>query len=146
MAHQYQILLLLIILLFASCKQEKKAIPTTIITKKECIDNVLKLDDSLGKLRNIECKQITLSKSIKNYTKALSNLDYTSCPEVFSKTFNQHIIAWNNMIEITDKYSTHRGEMHDLFDQIEISKDSTQFKVLLKDIWNTWDNIENTTN
>jgi len=63
-----------------------------------------------------------LSKSIINYTKALSNLDYTLCPETFSNAFNQHTITWNNMIEITNKYPTLRGEMHDLFGQIETNK------------------------
>lgn len=145
MAHQYQILLLLMILLFTSCKQEKKANTTPLITKKECINNILKLDDSLGKLRNIECKQVPLSQSITNYITALNNLDYTSCPKTFSNAFKQHTKAWDKMIEVTNKYATLRGEMHDLFNQIETSKDSTQFKILLKDIWDTWENIEKTT-
>lgn len=46
------------------------------------------------------------------------------------------------MVKITDKYSGYRGEMHELFKKIESEKDSTEFKIRLKAIWNTWGKVE----
>ena len=107
-----------------------------------CVKTIIAIDDSLGKIRNHQCEEISLSETIKNYTASLRSLDYSQCPQSFSNAFMSHIDAWNNVIEVTDKYSDLRGEMHELFDQIKQTSDSTQFKSLVAEIWNTWADIE----
>ena len=39
---------------------------------QECIEYILKEDDSLGKVRNQACKKISLSKTIHQYTSDLN--------------------------------------------------------------------------
>lgn len=109
---------------------------------KECITNVFKIDDSLGKVRNHECEVKTLSVSIKNYTEGLDKIDFSNCPSDFKTAFEHHSKAWKNMVHLTNKYDHLRGEMHTLFDVIEVSKDSIIFKERLKDIWDTWALVE----
>lgn len=46
------------------------------------------------------------------------------------------------MLEITNKYPELRGEMHNLFDQLEKGNDAAEFKRYLKQIWDTWAEIE----
>lgn len=129
---------ILIFILFAySCKAEK-----TKTHSKECIEVILKKDDSLGTIRNHACEKISLSNTINQYTSSLNNLDFLNCPEDFKNAFQLHIKAWNDMTSITNNYDSLRGEMHTLFDEIESSKDSIIFKQKLKIIWDTWAVIE----
>ena len=124
-----------VMVLVLSCKsKETKAI--------DCIDHVIKLDDSLGKKRNVDCVELSLSKTIINYTDAINSIDFSQCPEDFTTAFKSHIEAWNDMIEVTDNHDNLRGEMHDLFDSIEHTKDSLQFKIYLNTIWSTWADVE----
>lgn len=46
------------------------------------------------------------------------------------------------MIPFVEKHPELRGEMHDLFDEVENSKDTNEFKPLLKEIWDTWGAVE----
>ncbi len=144
MKHRAQMALLLIMFSVASCKKDKSSKHSDLVSQKECIDNILKQDDSLGKIRNASCKQVSLSKSLTNYTNEINQFNYNNCPEIFSKAFKTHEAAWNDIMVITNKYPNLRGEMHDLFDQIEVGSDSTQFKILLKNIWDTWADVETT--
>ena len=121
------------------CKQKEKS---TVVLNKNCIDKIIKIDDSLGKIRNHECEKISLSQTITNYANSLNNLDFNDCPQHFKIAFKNHEQAWRNMISLTNNYSEIRGEMHNLFNQIEASKDSATFKPLLKNIWDTWSVIE----
>ena len=114
----------------------------SVNSPNNCIKSIIAIDDSLGSLRNNQCKEISLSETIKNYTASLTSLDYSQCPQSFSNAFKSHIDAWNNVTEITDNYSELRGEMHDLFDQIKITPDSTKFNSLVAKIWSTWAEIE----
>ncbi|MBK7854771.1 MAG: hypothetical protein IPJ79_07555 [Bacteroidetes bacterium] len=41
---------------------------------KECMNRVIALDDSLGKIRNHACEKISLSQSIKDYSAGMKNL------------------------------------------------------------------------
>ncbi|MBT8324917.1 MAG: hypothetical protein HKN99_12220 [Winogradskyella sp.] len=124
-----------VMVLVLSCKSnETKAI--------DCIDQVIKLDDSLGKKRNFDCVELSLSKTIINYTDVINSIDFSTCPDEFTTAFKSHIEAWKNMIEVTDNHDTLRGEMHDLFDSIEHTKDSLQFKIYLNAIWSTWADVE----
>ncbi|RAJ13445.1 hypothetical protein [Olleya aquimaris] len=110
--------------------------------QKDCINTILIQDDSLGQIRNNASKINSLSNSILSYTDALNALDFSNCPQPFSSAFKKHIRAWNNIMLVTTKHPTLRGEMHDLFDDLETSKDSTEFKKYLNKIWSTWDEIE----
>ncbi|WGD35174.1 hypothetical protein [Olleya sp. YS] len=125
-------------LVLISCNTQK----SDVLKQTACIDTILKQDDSLGRIRNDASKEHSLSNTILSYTDALNALDYSNCPESFSSAFKGHIDAWNNMMLITNKYPTLRGEMHDVFDSIKTTKDSVAFKIFLKDIWDTWDTIE----
>ncbi|NNC69658.1 MAG: hypothetical protein HKN90_02430 [Flavobacteriaceae bacterium] len=113
---------------------------------QECVDHIFKKDDSLGTVRNHTSEEISLSETIKRYTAALNHLDFSNCPDEFSAAFNEHIVAWNQMKDVTDRYSDLRGEMHDLFDVIDKSKDSSEFRAHLKAIWDTWEPIEKARN
>lgn len=125
-------------LFFVSCNRQKKGNNDP----SECITQILRADDSLGKIRNHECETKTLTKTIKNYAGRLSSLDFSQCPDTFSKAFKGHIKAWNEMLVVVKSHDTLRGEMHDLFDQIAISKDSIIFKEKLNAIWSTWSEVE----
>ncbi|MEZ4930947.1 MAG: hypothetical protein R2788_02290 [Saprospiraceae bacterium] len=50
--------------------------------------------------------------------------------------------AWKQMIPFVKQYPALRGEMHDLFDELEKGKDADEFKPLLKEVWVTWGAIE----
>lgn len=128
--------LLCIGFILVSCKTNDASKQT------DCINTILKQDDSLGKIRNNATKIHSISNSILSYTDALKALDFSNCPEQFSSAFKKHISAWNNMMFVTTKYPTLRGEMHEVFDKLEKSKDSTEFKRYLNKIWSTWDEIE----
>ena len=107
-----------------------------------CVKMILEKDSELGSKRNHDCESTSLSNTIDIYTQALSDLDFSDCPSSFSQAFQEHINAWIEMKEVTDGYPDLRGEMHDLFDQIRQTKDSTQFKIRLNMIWSTWESIE----
>lgn len=107
-----------------------------------CTERILKIDDSLGSVRNHACENKSLSKTIGDYATVLSNLDFTNCPANFKNAFKKHEIAWQDMIHVTKNYPDLRGELHDLFDQIEAGPDSLEFKNRLKLIWDTWAKIE----
>lgn len=139
-----QMIFLMAIMSVFSCKEGKRHNHSDLISKKKCISNILKQDDSLGKLRNESCKQISLSQSIVNYSNEINKLDYDNCPKLFHSAFKAHQTTWNEITTVTNKYPNLRGEMHGLFDQIKIGRDSTQFKILLKNIWDTWAIVEKT--
>lgn len=118
-------------LLAISCKNN-------VAENKQCIEYIIAEDDSLGKIRNHACKEQSLSKTIHQYIEALNTLDTKDCSSEFNKAFNNHKKAWLNTLVVTDNHPNLRGEMHDLFALIETSKDSAEFKILVKNIWDTW--------
>ncbi|MDJ0645873.1 MAG: hypothetical protein QNJ57_07830 [Flavobacteriaceae bacterium] len=135
----------LLLLMIFSCQKTKKE-DSIARTSEQCVTYILKKDDSLGTIRNHSCEKISLSTTIQQYTSSLNELDFSNCPEDFSKAFKDHISAWNEMTAITDRHDQLRGEMHDLFDIIEKSLDSTEFAARLKAIWDTWEPIEKAKN
>ncbi len=132
--------------ILVGCKEKQRhkspAHTASADSYKNCIETILKKDDSLGTLRNHGSETVSLSETIKNYSKALKRLDFSSCPEGFSKAFDEHISAWNQMLSVTDKYPDLRGELHDIFDQIKTTPDSMVFETRLKAIWDTWESID----
>lgn len=107
-----------------------------------CVDVILKKDSELGEIRNHACEKISLSKTIDEYVSSLEKLDYSTCPESFTNAFKNHRSAWIDTKQITNRYPELRGEMHDLFDEINKTSDSTEFKKLVKGIWDTWAEVE----
>lgn len=114
----------------------------TLQSPQDCIDSVIALDDSLGKVRNHACERISLAQTIKEYTAGMAQFDYQNCPKDFTEAFKKHREAWLAMIPLVEKYPDLRGEMHDLFDQIEIGEHSEEFEPLLESIWSTWAEVE----
>jgi hypothetical protein len=126
---------------FSSCKSGTKESPPEN-RGEDCIRIVLSKDTSLGSKRNNDCKEVSLSTTIDRYVDSLSVMDFSQCPSLFTEAFKDHIQAWKNMKQITDSFPDLRGEMHELFDQIELTKDSTIFKDLLANVWYTWEVVE----
>ena len=110
--------------------------------EKACIERVLALDDSLGTVRNEAPKEISISESIKQYTAALKGLNFEGCPPKFANAFKDHRQAWEEILIVTDKYPKMRGELHEVFDSISVSKDSVEFKTRLDKIWATWEMVD----
>ncbi len=107
-----------------------------------CMERIIALDDSLGSLRNHQCEQVSLDQTIANYAEGLEALDFSGCPPEFVSAFTSHIRAWRDMQPVAAQFPGLRGEMHDLFDQIALSPDSTVFQSRLDRIWSTWAEIE----
>ncbi len=131
------VITLFLVINFLSCNHKKE-----VKNSKKCIEYVMHIDDSLGTLRNHNSEKLTLSKTIDLYTNSLEDLSFSNCPPTFSSAFKSHITAWKNMKEVTDKYPSLRGEMHDLFDQIKTSNDSLLFEKRLTAIFSTWEEVE----
>ncbi|MTB50701.1 hypothetical protein [Lewinella sp. W8] len=107
-----------------------------------CTARILERDAELGKIRNHATEQTALSKVITDYADGLAALDFSECPEAFTRGFAAHIAAWRATTSVTDRYPELRGEMHDVFAIIEHGKDSTEFKALVTDVWATWAEVE----
>lgn len=146
-----KIIVLFFILLLVSCKDKNtnntSENATALeqieeISEKECINKILDADSKLGKERNVLCETVSLSETIKTYVAGMKALDFENCPQDFTKAFNSHIEAWNAMIPVTDNYPNLRGEMHDLFKELEKSNDSIVFTKKLSSIWDTWAIVE----
>ena len=131
-------LLLVFMALITSCRLNGTK-PTADI---KCEERILAEDSKLGKIRNYACERQSLSLTIHEYVQGLEALDFEACPAAFVTAFARHRRAWEAMIPVTDKHSELRGEMHDLFDQIALSADSTEYKTKLKAIWDTWAEVE----
>lgn len=134
------LIIILCLLVIFSCKRSKEN--KTTQNEKQCIEKVLVMDDSLGIIRNHACETIALSKSIEQYVNSLQQIDFTDCPDQFSKSFIRHEAAWLDMLEISDMYPNLRGEMHDLFDSLKTGNDAERFNELLQNIWDTWGEVE----
>lgn len=96
----------------------------------------------MGKARNHACETISLSETIRQYADAMGKINYRNCPEDFSAAFGRHQKAWLALLPVTDQYPNLRGEMHDLFAQIEAGDHAEQFKPLVKTVWDTWAEVE----
>lgn len=110
--------------------------------ERHCMNNIIRLDDSLGRFRNLQCLVDPLSKTILDYTSALQKLDFSQCPEAFRSAFHRHAKAWNDLLPIVGSYPDLRGEMHTLFKELEQSRDSVSFRTRVKTVWDTWAEIE----
>lgn len=135
------ILLAIVVVLLLSCN-ESASIDKNKAKEKDCVQHIISLDDSLGKVRNRNSKKISLSETILEYAYGINEEDFKNCSPQFTAAFNHHKESWLHMKSITDKYPELRGEMHELFDQIKEGKDSSAFKIRLEAIWNTWADVE----
>lgn len=103
---------------------------------------IIAADDSLGRVRNHACESTSLYLTIQSYADELEALEFQACPAAFKQGFSQHISAWQQLLPLVVPYDSLRGEMHDLFAQIEQSADSTNFKAGVAQVWSTWALIE----
>ena len=115
----------------------------TDLIEADCVKYILARDDSLGRIRNQACKTIPLSETIKQYVRSVNDLNFGNCPPEFKRAFESHMLAWKQMQEFTNQYPEMRGEMHELLDKIEEGENSETFKPILKNIWDTWADVEN---
>lgn len=113
--------------------------PLTVNKKPiNCIQQIFEQDSIYGHIRNHASEKIPLSEVINNYTKDIKSLDFTQCPPQFKSAFDQHIDAWLDFKNVSDQYPSLRGELHDIFDMIGKTKDSTAYKAGLNQIMETW--------
>ena len=141
---------LLLILLLLSCnnagnKSSKAKLESVTNINTECIESILKKDSVLGQIRNHASEQISLSETIDNYTNSLKSLDYSDCPDNFTIAFHEHIEAWLELKKASDKYPELRGELHEVFSELEKKKDSLEFKSFETKILDTWETVEKIT-
>ncbi len=127
--------------IISSCGSKQKN-HEEISSQKDCIAYIIRKDDSLGSIRNHACEAMSLSKSITQYVSGIDDLDFSNCPKSFVDAFAEHKKAWRNMKKVTDSLPNLRGEMHDVFDSISKTKYNEAFDPLLKDVWDTWAQIE----
>ena len=138
--------ILIAFFLLLGCKgevdKEKKVNQGIVIEPIDCVDRIFQKDSVLGDIRNYASEKISLSETIDNYTNGLQSLDYTDCPDKFRSAFQEHIQAWLNIKIVSDNYPSLRGELHDIFAELEKSSDSIAFKSLVKQIWDSWKMVE----
>jgi len=107
------------------------------------IASFLKEDQRLGGIRNHDPETMPLHRAIERYVAALRDLDH-DVPDAFMQAFEAHLQAWERMADYTRDHSEMRGEIHDLFDQLEQASNPSadRFKRLLEEIWSTWRQVE----
>ncbi|MBT8320726.1 MAG: hypothetical protein KJO90_03550 [Eudoraea sp.] len=136
----------ILVLSILSCNKtvgKKNAADKTAEVKQlKCVEHIFTSDSILGEVRNHASEKVSLSQSIMTYTEELESLDFSNCPEKFTSAFRQHIEAWKMVMQVSDKYPSLRGELHSIFAELEKSKDSTEFKYLVKQVWDTWNLAE----
>lgn len=120
--------------------------PFVKLTAADCINHILSQDSQLGAIRNHACETIPLTEAIQEYINAVNALSFGNCPLDFTHAFESHLNAWNHMQTVTDKYPDLRGELHDLFDKIKLGEHKDAFEVSLKNIWDTWAEVEKAQN
>lgn len=139
-------ILLLFSLLFIGCKgsviKEKSAASNKQTKQMNCVERILEKDSIYGATRNHDTENGTTSEAINNYAENLKSLDFSDCPAAFKLAFDEHIEAWLDFRNVSDKHPTLRGELHDIFAIIEKSEDSTEYKSRLNLIWDTWKTVE----
>ena len=121
---------------------EKRAVEPTVTQGKSCIDSVMKQDSLLGEKRNTDSRQVPLSQAIRDYTVGIENINFASCPPAFTTAFQKHKEAWTAMTTVTDQYPAIRGELHELFQQLEKSNHAAEFKQHLRAVNDTWTAVE----
>lgn len=130
--------LLIGLFLMVSCKNNENKFEES----KKSVAYIMEQDHSLGSIRNHNSKQISLSETIDKYTTSVKNLSFKNCPENFKNAFQNHLSAWQDMKQVTDKHPHLRGELHALFDSIKKTDDSLTFTKKLEVIFSTWKEVE----
>ena len=115
------------------------------IKTAKCIESILQKDSELGKIRNHSSELLSLSETIDDYTNNIKSLDFKNCPDKFSIAFHEHIQAWLDLKNVSDKYPELRGELHVIFTELGKKKDSLEFKLLEARIFDTWKIVEKIT-
>ncbi len=133
---------ILLSLLLFGCNSSTKKDNNHLSKSDNCIAQIFEQDSIFGHIRNYDSEKVSLSQAITNYAKNLKSLDFSDCPKEFELAFSNHVDAWLDFRKVSDKYTSPRGELHDIFSIIEKSKDSTEFKSRLAQIIETWKTVE----
>lgn len=111
-----------------------------------CVESVMALDDSLGRVRNHLSEMIPVHESIEHYVQSSEiYLNFEDCPALFQSAFQRHTNAWKEMAKVCEEYAEYRGEMHSVMDRIAIECDCKEFNEALSEIWESWAEVENVT-
>jgi vacuolar-type H+-ATPase subunit I/STV1 len=142
--------ILILALSVLSCNNSEKKnnqtkLESVAIKKAKCIENILQRDSELGDIRNHASEQSSLSKTIDDYANSVKSLDFKNCPDKFTIAFHKHIKAWLDLKKVSDKYPELRGELHEIFSELEKKKDSIEFKLRQAKIFDTWKIVEEIT-
>lgn len=138
-------ILLLFITVVVGCKdvnQPQDDNSRVSTPQKECIKEAISLDSSLGARRDKASRHVALGQSIRDYIKGMEAISFTGCPQAFTTAFKNHIAAWQDLLPLADKHPELRGELHELFTQLEKGPDGEEFKRRLKAVWDTWAEVE----
>lgn len=119
--------------------------PATAL-QKECMERVLRMDSTMGAGRNRASRKMPLSQAIRDYVRGIEAIDFRGCPAAFTGAFTRHKEAWKGLLPITDKYPRLRGELHQLFGQLEKGPHAEDFKRRLGAVWDTWAEVEKSRN
>ncbi|HHL32379.1 MAG TPA: hypothetical protein ENJ41_07305 [Oceanospirillales bacterium] len=143
--------ILILTLLVLACndsaqKNDETQLQSTHVKTTECINSILEKDSRLGEIRNHSSEQISLSKTIDDYTHSVKSLDFNNCPDEFTTAFHNHLKAWQELKKVSDKYPELRGELHEIFAELEKTEDSSEFKLLQTKISDTWKVVKETAN
>lgn len=138
------ILYIAFILLGCNGTTKKENTSTSTMSTKDCVKQIFEKDSVFGHIRNYDSEKGSLTEAINNYVKNAKTLDFSNCPEGFEAAFQKHVDAWRDFRKVSDKHPTLRGELHEVFAVIEKTEDSTVFKSSLKQIFDTWTEVKET--
>ena len=101
---------------------------------------ILAADTAISGQRDKDPRAMALSVAIERYVEGLEALDYSACPADFARGFQAHRAAWMEMGTYLESFGILRGEMHDLFRQIDREDNPTvaEFRRLHGAIFSTW--------
>ena len=110
----------------------------------EAIEAVLARDAALGGARNHAPETGPIADAIRVYVEGLDAIDFSRCPPEFAAAFRRHREAWRASLPFFERFGDHRGEMHDVFEEIRATDDATRYELegVEKRIWDTWAEVE----
>ena len=114
------------------------ALDESAAENRDCIARIIALDEQLSATRNQATENQPLSKTIKEYRAAMTDFDYTGCPPELEPAVQRHLDVWQNILEVTDKHPTRRGEMSALFKELQNGPDGARVKAFLQRSYDTW--------
>ena len=111
----------------------------------EAIKSIFTQDAKLGSIRNHACEDTSLTATVRQYVADLDALDFSACPADFAVAFQKHRDAWQDALGFFKPFDELRGEMHDLFEQINQTGEAQKAELTkyVQAITDTWTEVEN---